>query len=65
MPEILSIQRLIVCDIVLLIEQVVFPFELKLVHMIVGVGFVELIVVGGIGGFEWDFVVVFGGTRDL
>ena len=58
MAKVLSIKRLIVGNWMFLISNVVLPFEFELIH-VVRAAFVELIVVGGIGGLEWDFVVIF------
>jgi|688.fasta_scaffold2682543_1 hypothetical protein len=58
MAKVLPIKRLIVGNGMFLVGNVVLPFKFELIH-VVSAAFVELIVVGGIGGLEWNFVVIF------
>ena len=58
MAKVLPIKRFVVGNGMFLVGNVVLPFEFELIH-VVSAAFVELIVVGRIGGFEWDFVIIF------
>jgi hypothetical protein len=58
MAKVLPVKRFIVGNWMFLIGNVVLPFKFELIH-VVRAAFVKLIVVGGIGGLEWNFVVIF------